>query len=108
MKLKKMLRTSTIITWLTIMTVAFNACSPLKEFMITPTYQQANNFNYQLPLHDSLKKTVIIVANNDGTEFHVLDSVSFSNTDLLRFNPGEIVKYNGNFVNKNFLIKQLF
>jgi hypothetical protein len=46
--------------------------------------------------------------NIELDEFHVLDSVSFSNTDLLRFNPGEIVKYNGNFVNKNFLIKQLF
>ncbi|RYF77808.1 MAG: hypothetical protein EON98_16075, partial [Chitinophagaceae bacterium] len=46
----------------------FHACAPLREFGETPAYGGKNDFPYQLPAYDSLKKTVVIVANNDGTE----------------------------------------
>lgn len=46
----------------------FNACSPLREFGNSPLYQGENNFHYPPPNIDPQKKTVVIVANNDGTE----------------------------------------
>lgn len=46
----------------------FNACSSLKEFGTTPDYRGTNRFEYHKPAYDSNKKTVVIVANNDGTE----------------------------------------
>ncbi|MEJ7829717.1 MAG: DJ-1/PfpI family protein [Segetibacter sp.] len=46
----------------------FNACKPLREFGTMPAYEGSNSFSYATPLSDSTKKTVVIVANNDGTE----------------------------------------
>jgi transcriptional regulator GlxA family with amidase domain len=48
--------------------LVFRACGPIKEFGRTPVYNEANHFIYPLPGYDSLKKTVVIVANNGGTE----------------------------------------
>jgi putative intracellular protease/amidase len=45
-----------------------NACKPIKEFSTTPPYTGKNDFSYQVAPYDSLKKNVVIVANNDATE----------------------------------------
>ena len=66
MKTKNMLRV--IIIAVLFSATLFNACSPLREFGKMPVYNGNNNFDYQLPGYDSLKKTVIIIADNDGTE----------------------------------------
>lgn len=46
----------------------FTACSPIREFSTLPEYQGKNEFNYNKPLHDPERKTVVLVADNDGTE----------------------------------------
>ena len=101
----KMSKTFTVITLAIIITAAFNACSPLKEFMTAPTYQEANNFNYQLPLYDSLNKTVIIVANNDGTElfdmmapYYLFNTTQKANVYIAAKNKFPIVVKKGFFV----------
>lgn len=66
MKCKKQLTASLSIV--IIGAFLFNACQPLKEFGTMPAYQGANNFNYQTPAYDSSKKTVVVIANNNGTE----------------------------------------
>lgn len=66
MKKRKRLTVAVIIAVVT--AFIFDACAPLREFGRTPFYQGANNFAYPLPAYDSVKKTVVIVANNDGTE----------------------------------------
>ena len=48
--------------------ILFEACSPIREFMTWKPYQGKNDFVYRKPLYDSLKKTVVIVADNEGTE----------------------------------------
>ena len=45
-----------------------NACAPLREFGTMPAYQGMNAFTYTRPTYDPVKKTVAIIANNDGTE----------------------------------------
>jgi len=66
MRSKKIMKVSLIVTVLAVL--LFNACSPLREFGKSPVYEGANKFNYQLPAYDPLKKTVVIIANNEGTE----------------------------------------
>ncbi|MEP6712296.1 MAG: hypothetical protein ABJA37_07775 [Ferruginibacter sp.] len=63
---------------LVISLLLFNACSPLREFGKSPVYQDTNKYNYKLPAYDSSKKTVIIVASNDGTE--LFDMIAPSKT----------------------------
>ena len=66
MKSKIFMCCAIMITLLTVL--IFNGCAPLKEFGTSPAYEGSNNYSYELPAYDSLKKTVVIVANNDGTE----------------------------------------
>ena len=46
----------------------FEACSPIREFMNWPTYKGNNNFNYTYLPTDTTKKTILIIADNEGTE----------------------------------------
>jgi len=46
----------------------FNACKPVREFKSETIYKGNNNFNWQQPVMDAMKKNVFIVADNDGTE----------------------------------------
>ncbi len=57
-----LLITSLIIVWL------FEACSPIRKFMTWENYKGNNDFIYTHPKFDSTKKTVVIIADNDGTE----------------------------------------
>lgn len=66
MKYRKLPANSIIVV--IISALLFNACRPLKEFGTMPAYEEINNFSYQPPAHNSLKKTVVIIANNEGTE----------------------------------------
>jgi transcriptional regulator GlxA family with amidase domain len=55
---------------LTIFTLVglFEACSPVREFMQWKNYNGSNDFAYNQPKFDSTKKTVIIIADTEGTE----------------------------------------
>jgi putative intracellular protease/amidase len=66
MKRTKLIKAAIILVAVT--ALLFHACAPLREFGRTPTYDGKNDFTYQLPPYDSLKKTVVIIANNEGTE----------------------------------------
>ncbi|WP_317166604.1 DJ-1/PfpI family protein [Chitinophaga fulva] len=46
----------------------FHACAPVREFMRWKTFNGTPNFPDQRPYFDSVKKTVVIIADNDGTE----------------------------------------
>src|SRR5689334_10509128 len=83
----------------------FNSCAPLKEFGKTPVYEKANTFTYPVPGYDSLKKTVVIVANNDGTElfdmmapYYLFNATGKANVYLVAKNKFPIVVKKGLFV----------
>jgi transcriptional regulator GlxA family with amidase domain len=46
----------------------FTACSPIREFSRWQSYVGANDFDYEPPKFETTKKTVVIVADNEGTE----------------------------------------
>lgn len=103
MKNRKLLKASIILAAFTIS--LFNACAPLREFGRMPAYQGANNFKYGLPAYDSLKKTVVIVANNEGTElfdmvapYYLFNATEKANVYIVAKNKFPIVVKKGIFL----------
>jgi len=83
----------------------FNACAPIKEFKIMPAYDGANHYSYRLPAYDSSKKTVVIVANNDGTElfdmlapFYLFNSTGRTNVYIVAKNKVPVIVKKGIFI----------
>ncbi|WP_326990932.1 DJ-1/PfpI family protein [Chitinophaga sp. 212800010-3] len=54
--------TGLLVVWL------FEACAPIREFMHWKPYEGAHHFSYPRPGFDPAKKTVVLVADNEGTE----------------------------------------
>lgn len=112
MKKNKILKGSIVVTVISVL--LFNACSPLREFGRTPNYQGANNFNYQPPAYDSLKKTVIITANNDGTElfdmiapYYLFNATEKANVYIVAKNKFPIVVKKGFFLLPQFTFAEI-
>src|SRR4051794_45102 len=85
--------------------LVFNACSPLKEFGTMPVYEGPNDFLYQAPGHDSLKKTVVIIANNEGTElfdmmapYYLFNATGEANVYIVAKNKYPVVVKKGFFL----------
>ena len=104
MKNKKALN-SLIIVMSALTGIVFNACAPLKEFGNSPVYKGTNNYSYQLPAYDSSKKTVVIVANNDGTElfdmmapYYLFNATEKANVYIVAKNKFPIVVKKGIFI----------
>src|SRR5688572_22181744 len=92
-------------TMIAVTAFLFHACAPLREFGRTPSYLGKNNFSYQLPAYDSLKKTVVIVANNEGTElfdmlapFYLFNATDKANVYIVAKNRSPIVIKKGLFI----------
>jgi len=66
MRNKTILKSAVVVASISVL--LFNACQPLREFGTMPAYEGTNSFSYATPSYDSTKKTVVIVANNVGTE----------------------------------------
>src|SRR3954454_22797972 len=112
MKNKKVLTGAIIIALIT--ALFFNACSPLREFGRAPIYEGANNFTYPLPPYDSLKRTVIIVANNDGTElfdmmapYYLFNATKKANVYIVAKNKCPIVVKKGFFLLPQFTFTEV-
>jgi putative intracellular protease/amidase len=83
----------------------FKACGPIREFGKIPSYSGANNLPYTLPLYDSLKITVVIVANNEGTElfdmmapYYLFSATEKANVYIVAKNKFPIAAKKGVFV----------
>ena len=83
----------------------FYSCAPVKEFKTMPAYDRTNDYSYRLPAYDSLKKTVVIVANNDGTElfdmlapFYLFNSTGKANVYIAAKNKVPIIVKKGIFI----------
>ncbi|CAN5240679.1 hypothetical protein BH11BAC5_BH11BAC5_07740 [soil metagenome] len=107
MKHNKVLKLSLIVTVLSVL--LFNACSPLREFGKSPVYEGATKFNDQLPANDPLKKTVVIIANNDGTEmfdmmapYYLFNATEKANVYIVAKNNSPIVVRKGFFILPQF------
>jgi transcriptional regulator GlxA family with amidase domain len=97
-----------------VVTLLFYACSPLREFGKSPTYTGANNFNYQYPSYNNEKKTVVIIANNDGTElfdmmapYYLFNATEKANVYIVAKNRFPIVVRKGLFVLPQFTFSEI-
>lgn len=102
--MKKTLWVSVIVVS-TIAALLFHACAPIREFGKSAVYDGPNDFSYPVPLHDTAKKTVIIVANNDGTElfdmiapFYLFNATGEANVYIVARNRTPIVVKKGLFL----------
>ncbi|GAB4039383.1 DJ-1/PfpI family protein [Spirosoma gilvum] len=103
MKTIKILKVTLFITAISIF--LFNACAPLREFGTMPAYQGTNTFTYTPPAYDPGKKTVAILANNDGTElfdmmapFYLFNATQKANVYLIAQKKSPIIVKKGLFV----------
>jgi transcriptional regulator GlxA family with amidase domain len=103
MKTIKILKVTLFITAISIF--IFNACAPLREFGTMSAYQNANTFTYTPPAYDPAKKTVAILANNDGTElfdmmapFYLFNTTQKANVYIIAKNKFPIVVKKGLFL----------
>jgi len=103
MKKAKMMKTAIILVAVT--ALLFHACAPLREFGRTPAYEGENDFAYQLPAYNSLNKTVVIVANNEGTElfdmmapYYLFNATGKANVYIVAKNKAPIVVKKGLFL----------
>src|ERR1044072_3142301 len=83
----------------------FNACAPIKEFSTTPAYEGVNHYSYPVPSYDNSKKTVVIVANNEGTElfdmlapFYLFNSTGKANVYIVAKNKVPVIVKKGIFI----------
>ncbi len=83
----------------------FNACKPLHEFGTMPAYQGATNFKSPTPAYDSSKKTVVIIANNSGTElfdmlapYYLFNVTGKANVYIIAKDPSPVVVKKGLYI----------
>src|ERR1700709_974525 len=88
-----------VIIWL------FEGCGPVREFMKWPAFTGKNDFVYQQPPFDSSKKTVIIIADNEGTEifdmlapFYLFSATGKANVYILAEKKYPVVVRKGFFL----------
>lgn len=108
--MKKFKKTFIVIATLLLLCITlFNACKPVREFRSETIYKGDNNFNWQQPVMDAMKKNVFIVADNDGTElfdmmapFYLFNETGKANVYIVAKN-----KYPVNVKKGLFLLPQI-
>ncbi len=112
MTIKEIMKVSILITVISLL--VFNACSPLREFGKSPVYQGTNNYDYKLPAYDSLKKTIVIVANNGGTElfdliapYYLFNATGKANVYIVAKNKQPVVVKKGFFLLPQFTFNEI-
>lgn len=92
----------------------FNACSPLREFGKSPVYTGSAPSNFEAPVYDSLRKTIVIVANNDGTElfdmmapYYLFNASGKANVYIVSKNKAPIVVKKGFFLLPQFTFDEI-
>ncbi len=103
-----------LIPVLAIIVFLSNACSPLKEFGRTPVYTGDNSIVGITPKFDNSKKTVVIIANNAGTElfdmmapFYLFNTTEKANVYIVAKSKEPIVIKKGFFVLPQFTFSEI-
>jgi len=111
MKKRRMLYLTIII--LTLSVWLFDACSPVRQFMTWKPYSGPNNFDYKMPSFDSSKKTIIIVADNEGTEifdmlapYYLFNATEKANVYIIAEKKYPIIVRKGFFLLPQFTFAQ--
>jgi putative intracellular protease/amidase len=103
-----------ILTSLLLTVFIYVGCGPVREFYHFPDYKGDNRFTYSLPNYDSTKKTILIVADNNGTEifdlmapFHLFNLTHKANVYIVAEKKYPIVVMKGFFTLPHFTYNEI-
>lgn len=92
----------------------YTSCQPLREFERVPVYKGAVNQNLKPAPYDKLKKTVVIMANNNGTEifdlmapYYLFNATEKANVYVIAEKKNPIVLLKGLFIYPSMTIAEL-
>lgn len=112
MKIKK--RFWAIMPVLMVSCVLYTACKPYREFTSMPVYKGAINHDQKPLMYDKNKKTVVIVANNEGTEifdlmapYYLFNATAKANVYVVAEKQQPIVLLKGLFIYPSATFKEL-
>lgn len=107
-------RTGLMLVVFACLITAFNGCRSLKEFYTFPPYKSDYSPIYEKPVFDVQKKTVLIIADNNGTElfdmmapFYLFNATEKANVWLVAKEKQPIVTMKGLFVLPHFSFKEI-
>lgn len=87
----------------------FERCSPVRSFMQWKNYAGENNFAYSQPAYDKEKKTIVIIADNMGTEifdmlapFYLFNATGKANVYIVAEKKYPIIVRKGLFILPQF------
>lgn len=90
------------------------AIQPAIEFTKWPVYNSHGTLNYRLPVFDASKKTVVIIADKDGTEmfdmlapFYLFSATGKANVFIIAENMEPVVVKKGLFVLPQYTFRQI-
>jgi putative intracellular protease/amidase len=112
MKVKR--RHVLVLICLLLTVIIYLGCAPVREFYRFPKYKGNNQFNYAFPFYDQTKKTIILVADNEGTEifdlmapFCLFSLTHKLNVYVVAENKYPIVVMKGAFILPHFTFRQI-
>jgi putative intracellular protease/amidase len=89
-------------------------CQPLKEFDRVPVYRNNANYNAIAQVYDPSKKTVVIIANNEGTEifdlmapFYLFNVTEKANVFIVSPKKSPISLLKGVFALPNYTFREI-
>lgn len=94
--------------------ILYTSCQPLREFESVPVYKGAVNQNLKPISYDKYKKTVVIIANNDGTEifdlmapYYLFNATEKANVYVVAEKKSPITLLKGLFIYPNLTFAEL-
>jgi putative intracellular protease/amidase len=105
-----------ILIYTIVMGIAFvyTGCKPLREFYSFPAFRGANKIITKSPAIDPLKKTIIIIADNEGTEvfdlmapFYLFSATRKANVLIVSQKINPIIVRKGLFLMPHFTFKEI-
>jgi transcriptional regulator GlxA family with amidase domain len=94
--------------------IVYTSCQPLREFENIPAYQGKVNQNLKAVPYNKSKKTVVIVANNKGTEifdlmapYYLFNATEKANVYVVAEKKSPIVLLKGLFIYPNLTFSEM-
>ncbi|WP_309640721.1 DJ-1/PfpI family protein [Flavobacterium sp.] len=112
MKIKK--RFWALVPVMMISCLLYTACKPYREFASIPVYKGAVKHDLKPTAYDKSKKTIVIIANNEGTEifdlmapYYLFNATEKANVYVVAEKKQPIVLLKGLFIYPNTTFKEL-
>ncbi len=103
-----------IISVLMLIGFIYIGCGPVREFYTFPEYEGENNLHYESPPVDSRKKTILVIADNKGTEifdllapYYLFSLTNQANVFIVSKSKAPIILMKGLFVLPHYTFEEI-